>query len=246
MNIVELFLAFVLLFVLPCVGLWKLFEKAGRPGWLAIIPLINYYIMIEISGKPKWWILLMLIPGLDILFAIGITVDFLKSYGKFRLIEWIEGILLGFYFLPKWGFDPAVKYLGPSVHPEFKETHKQYLKKSSGQEWAEAIIFAVVAATLIRTFFIEAYTIPTPSMERSLLVGDFLFVSKVNYGPRTPMTPIAFPFAHHTMPLINTKAYWDGWELPYYRLPGLSQVKRGDVVVFNYPMDADSPLYQAG
>jgi len=67
-------------------------------------------------------------------------------------------------------------------------------------------------------------------------------VSKVNYGPRIPMTPIAFPFAHHTMPLLNTKAYWDGLELPYYRLPGLSEVKKGDVVVFNYPMEADSPF----
>jgi signal peptidase I len=117
-------------------------------------------------------------------------------------------------------------------------------KKSVTREWVDAIVFAVIAATLIRTFFIEAYVIPTPSMERSLLVGDFLFVSKINYGARTPITPIAFPFAHHTMPLINTKAYWDGIKLPYYRLPGLSDVKRGDVVVFNYPMDADSPLYR--
>lgn len=114
-------------------------------------------------------------------------------------------------------------------------------KKSATREWTDAIIFAVVAATIIRTFFIEAYTIPTPSMERSLLVGDFLFVSKVNYGARTPITPIAFPFAHHTMPIINTKAYWDGWQLGYHRLPGLSDVKRQDVVVFNYPMEADSP-----
>lgn len=117
-------------------------------------------------------------------------------------------------------------------------------KKSATREWTDAIIFAVVAATLIRTLFIEAYTIPTPSMERSLLVGDFLFVSKVNYGARTPMTPIAFPFAHHTMPLLGTKAYWDGIKLPYYRLPGLSEVKKGDVVVFNYPMEADSPFYR--
>jgi signal peptidase I len=81
-------------------------------------------------------------------------------------------------------------------------------------------------------------------MESSLLVGDFLFVSKVNYGARLPMTPVAFPFAHHTMPLTGTKAYWDGIKLPYFRLPGLSEVKKGDVVVFNYPMDADSPLYR--
>jgi len=123
-----------------------------------------------------------------------------------------------------------------------KDTPKK--KKSAVREWTDAIVFAVIAATLIRTFFIEAYVIPTPSMERSLLVGDFLFVSKVNYGARTPITPIAFPFAHHTMPLINTKAYWDGIQLPYYRLPGLSDVKKGDVVVFNYPMDADSPFYR--
>jgi len=125
-----------------------------------------------------------------------------------------------------------------------KKNDPKRKKKSTTREWVDAIIFAVIAATLIRTFFIEAYVIPTPSMERSLLVGDFLFVSKVNYGPRVPMTPIAFPFAHHTMPLINTKAYWDGVKIPYYRLPGFSNVKRGDVVVFNYPMDADSPLYR--
>ena len=123
-----------------------------------------------------------------------------------------------------WNKKPAPK----------KTTQK---KKSATREWVDAIVFAVIAATLIRTFFIEAYVIPTPSMERSLLVGDFLFVSKVNYGARTPMTPIAFPFAHHTMPLTGTKAYWDGWELPYYRLPGFSNIKREDVVVFNYPQD---------
>lgn len=121
-----------------------------------------------------------------------------------------------------------------------KEENKK--KKSAGREWFDAIVFAVIAATIIRGLFIEAYTIPTGSMERSLLVGDFLFVSKVNYGARTPITPIAFPFAHHTMPIINTKAYWDGLQLPYYRLPGFSKIKNNDVVVFNYPMDADEPL----
>ncbi|WP_199140246.1 signal peptidase I [Pedobacter sp. ASV12] len=108
-------------------------------------------------------------------------------------------------------------------------------KKSKAREWTDAIIFAVVAATIIRVFFIEAYTIPSGSMERSLLVGDFLFVSKVNYGARIPMTPIAFPFAHHTMPLTGTKAYWDGVQWKYRRLPGFQDVKRNDVVVFNFP-----------
>lgn len=119
---------------------------------------------------------------------------------------------------------------------------KKNVRKSAGREWFDAIIFAVIAATLIRGLFIEAYTIPTGSMEKTLLVGDFLFVSKVNYGARMPITPVSFPFAHHTMPITGTKAYWEGIKWKYHRLPGLSTVKKNDVVVFNFPMDADAPL----
>ncbi|WP_443192817.1 signal peptidase I [Mucilaginibacter sp. KACC 22773] len=235
-------IAFLLFVVLPFIGLYKLFEKAGRPGWEGVIPVYNIYVMIKLSGRPLWWLALMLLPGLNILVFIGLMVDFLKSYGKFSLSEHIGGVALPFIFLPKWGFDKDTKYVGPSASLEFREKYKKALKKTVAREWADAIIFAVIAATLIRTLFIEAYVIPSASMESSLLIGDYLFVSKVNYGARLPMTPVAFPFAHHTMPLINTKAYWDGIELPYYRLPGLSDIKKGDVVVFNYPMDADAPL----
>ena len=244
MNIVEFFLALLLLIVLPYIGLWKLFEKAGLPGWYGIIPIWNFYQRIKLTGRPVWWLILYLIPGIGILFALGVQVDLVKSYGKFSFRENAAGVFLPFIYLVKWGYDKETKYLGQSVSPEFKEKYKKSLVKSTTREWTEAIIFAVIAATLIRTFFIEAYTIPTPSMERSLLVGDFLFVSKLNYGPRTPETPISFPFAHNSMPLINTKSYSDLIKLPYYRLPGLSTIKKGDVVVFNYPMDADSPLYR--
>ncbi len=108
-------------------------------------------------------------------------------------------------------------------------------RKSKLREWIDALIFAVVAATIIRTFLIEAFTIPTPSMEKSLLVGDFLFVSKVSYGPRTPMTPLSFPFVHQEMPLIGTKSYSEAVKWDYHRLPGFSNVKNNDIVVFNYP-----------
>lgn len=117
-------------------------------------------------------------------------------------------------------------------------------KKTKGKEWFDAIIFAVIAATVIRVFFIEAYTIPTGSMEKSLLIGDFLFVSKVNYGARIPMTPVAFPFAHHTMPITGTKAYYDGIQWKYRRLPGMQAIKRNDVVVFNFP-DGDTVALEA-
>jgi signal peptidase I len=118
----------------------------------------------------------------------------------------------------------------------------RFPRKTRTREWIDAIGFAVVAATLIRTFFIEAYTIPTPSMEKSLLVGDFLFVSKVNYGARTPMTPISFPFAHNTMPVLGTKSYTEWFEMPFYRLPGFQKVKNNDVVVFNYPFENGRPV----
>ncbi len=124
-----------------------------------------------------------------------------------------------------------------------KEASKaKVVKKSPLREWIDAILFAVVAATIIRMFFIEAYTIPTSSMEKSLLIGDFLFVSKVNYGPRIPNTPLSFPFAHHTMPVLGTQSYLEWIKLPYYRLPGFQDVKNNDCVVFNYPMEDFRPV----
>jgi signal peptidase I len=120
---------------------------------------------------------------------------------------------------------------------------KSDTKKSKSREWIDAILFAVIAATIIRTFLMEAFTIPTSSMEKSLLIGDFLFVSKVSYGPRIPNTPLSFPFAHHTMPLTDSvKSYLEWIKLPYLRLPGLGKIKNNDVVVFNYPMEDFRPV----
>lgn len=124
----------------------------------------------------------------------------------------------------------------------WQKSAKPKQKKGKLREWTEAIVFAVVAATLIRTFAIEAYTIPTPSMEKSLMVGDFLFVSKLSYGPRLPLTPLSFPFAHNTMPVLGTKSYLEWLKWDYRRLPGLGEIKNNDVVVFNYPMEDFRPV----
>jgi len=121
-------------------------------------------------------------------------------------------------------------------------------KKSVAREWLDAIIFAVIAATIIRWLFLEAFTIPTPSMERSLLVGDFLFVSKIHYGPRTPKTPLQVPLTHQKIWLTDIfkeggiKSYLDWIQLPMYRLPGLTHIKRNDVVVFNWPPEEQYPV----
>ncbi|KAA5536534.1 signal peptidase I [Taibaiella lutea] len=108
-------------------------------------------------------------------------------------------------------------------------------KKPVWREWLDAGLFAIIAATIIRTFLIEAYTIPSGSMEGTMLINDYLFVSKVSYGPRLPMTPIAIPLVHNTMPVFGGKSYTDAVQWGYHRLPGFGNVERNDVVVFNFP-----------
>jgi signal peptidase I len=128
-------------------------------------------------------------------------------------------------------------YVTEKVHWAFwKKKNPPEGKQTKVVEWIDAIIFAVIAASFIRMFFIEAYTIPTSSMEKSLLVGDYLFVSKVAYGPKTPNTPISFPFVHNTMPLSGTKKSYVEWvQRPYKRLKGFGDIKNNDVVVFHFP-----------
>lgn len=211
-------------------GYWKLFEKAGIDGWIALIPFYSeYVIMINIVGKPKWWIIYLLIPVVNFFAYYVLIFEVLRCFGKTSLGSQIMIIFTGFFYLIYLGFNPSVKYIGKltDLPPE-----KQ---KSALVEWTEAITFAVVAATLIRWLIMEAYTIPTPSMENSLLVGDFLFVSKFHYGTRTPKTPLQLPLTHQKIWFTEIPSYVEWIQLPQYRLPGISHVKSGDVVVFNIP-----------
>lgn len=124
-----------------------------------------------------------------------------------------------------------------------KSPKKVTLKKvSKAREWLNAVVFAVVVASLVRWLVLEAFTIPSSSMEQTLLTGDFLFVSKLHYGARTPKTPLQLPLTHQTIGSTGIPSYLDWIQLPQYRLPGYSQVKRGDKVVFNYPMELNSPI----
>lgn len=213
-------------------GLWKIFEKAGEPGWKVIVPFYNFYIWLKIIKKPLWWYIFLLIPFINVFVVLIMIVELVKCFNKFGLGKQALGVIFPFIYLPYLGFSEKEKYVHPDQRPLYKKTWIR--------EWVDAIIFAVIAATIIRTFLIEAYTIPTPSMEKSLMVGDFLFVSKMSYGPRVPMTPLSFPFVHHTMPLTTeTKSYLEWIKLPYHRFPGFGEVERNDAVVFNYP-DGDT------
>jgi signal peptidase I len=210
------------------VGYWKLFEKAGEQGWKSLIPFYSEIIVMQLVGKPTWWLVYLLIPGVNIIVYFIIIFEFLRSFGKDGLMPQLLAIFAGFIYLPFIGFKKEVKYLGKAS--ELPTRERGWLA-----EWGEAIAFAVITATLIRFLLMEAYVIPTPSMEKSLLVGDYLFVSKFHYGTRTPKTILQVPLTHQKIWGTTIPSYVDWIQLPQFRLPGITKIKRNDVVVFNVP-----------
>lgn len=226
---------FALMYIGMSLGLHKLFDKAGEAGWKAWIPIYCDVVWLKLIGKPVWWIVLTLIPIVRTLVKISMNIELAKAFGKYKFKEQAGAVIIPFIYYPKIGFDGQTKYLGPPAN------QKNVPSKSGGREWADAFLFAGVAALIIRTFFIEAFMIPTSSMERTLMAGDFLFVSKFHYGPRMPKIPLAVPFVHNKISVnalglnFTIPSYLDIIELPYFRLPGLTEVKRNDIVVFNYP-----------
>lgn len=224
-------ISILIIYWLSHILLWGFYTKAKQPGWHTLVPILQDITLLKICGKAQWQAVFSLIPFINFFIAILWVTEMLNSFGKRSFLDHVKGLLLGIFFLPFWGQSKEVVYEGPSAI----EDKRKGIRKSAGREWADAIIYAFFAAALIRMFVLEAYKIPSSSMEGTLLTGDYLFVSKFHYGPRIPNTPIAFPFAHHTMPLLGTKAYWDGVQLKYRRLPGINKVKRFDALVFNYP-----------
>lgn len=213
-------------------GLSKLFAKAGVESWKAWIPFYNFYILSKLLNKPWWWCLIMIVPGVNLMMYGVYGFNTARAFNRPSEKDLWFASLMPYLFFVAAGFDEKAKYVGLD---KYKKEPSAFIKN-----WVDPIIFAVIAASIIRTFFLEAFTIPTSSLEKSLMVGDFLFVNKLAYGPKIPQTPIAFPFAHHTLPFSETKKSYLEWiRLPYFRLPGFGKVKNGEIVVFNYP-DGDT------
>lgn len=220
---------FLLIYIIGWhIGLYGTFKKAGIEPWKALIPFYNTWQIVQVTGIKKIWFWLQFIPVAGQFITIWIGIIWVMHFGRFSLIDHAALVIAPFIYMPYVGFSPDVKYIG---HERFK-----LYRKPASREWIDAAVFAVVAATIIRTFVFEAYTIPTESMEKTLLVNDFLFVNKMSYGPRIPQTPLSFPFVHNIMPFSTTSpSYTKLIQLPYKRLPGFGFVKRNDVVVFNFP-----------
>ncbi|MDC6384571.1 signal peptidase I [Flagellimonas taeanensis] len=230
--------------IIHFLGTWKLYVKAGRKAWEAAIPIYNGIVLMKIINRPKWWVILLFIPIINLLMFPVVWVETIRSFGKSTLLDtWLVILTLGFYIY-------YINYVEDVIYIEDRS-----LKPKTGLgEWVSSIVFAIVAATLVHTYFIQPYVIPTGSLERTLRVGDFLFVSKFHYGARVPMTTLAAPMVHDTLPVLKTRSYLadvdpetakTSWinklQLPYMRLPGFERVEKNDIVVFSLPSDT---LYQ--
>lgn len=251
---------------------WKSFPKAGRKSWEALIPGYNYAIASKIAGQPAWWAFLMVIPGIHIVMWMVFNVSYIRKHGFFSLTDTLQGIFFPFLIMAKIANDETVQptfttdwekqtdierrkngdhlvlFLTlPIIGHAVALTLGLLQKKKKGRktiikEWGDSILFALVAASGIRTYVFEPFQIPTGSMEKTLLVGDFLVVNKMTYGSKVPVTPLSFPLVHNTIPWVDIKSYTTLEKLEYTRLPGWSEVKNYDVVVFNYP-SGDTAVY---
>ena len=235
MSIVQWLVFILFVQVLHGICTWKLYIVAGRKAWEAFVPVYNGIVLMQIINRPKWWIFLLFIPIINLLLFAAIWVETLRTFGKKSTLDMILGVAtLGLY----------VGYVNYTQQVTYHKD-RDLTPATKGLDFVGSITFAIVVATLVHSYLIQPFTIPTSSLEKSLLIGDFLFVSKYNYGARTPMTPVAAPMVHDTIPLVNVKSYTTWPQLPYFRFPGYEKIKNNDIVVFNWPTDTLYNMYKA-
>ena len=218
---------------------YRFYERAGYNKTAAFIPYYNLYILSKIIGWNKWWCYLLLIfPYINTFTAFLMFIELAKCYNRFSFGEILAAGFFPYIYFP-------ILSRGHDTYHDPRTTVRP--PKGWVRDWLDAILWAVFAALIIRTFIFEMYTIPSSSMEGTLMTGDYLLVSKIGYGPRVPNTPLSFPFVHHTLPWSKTaKSYIEWPQCKYRRLPGFSKIKRNDPIVFNFPAgDTVSEVYQS-
>ena len=227
MTAYQWFVFFLLVQIIHFLGTWKLYEAAGKKRWQAAVPVYNSIVLMKIIGRPTWWTLLLFIPIINLIMFPVVWVETLRSFGKRSSLDTFLGVItLGFYIYYVNYTQPLNYFSDRKLTPENKAA-----------DTVSSLLFAIIVATIVHTYFIQPYTIPTSSLEKSLLIGDFLFVSKMNYGARVPMTSVALPMVHDSIPLTKKKSYLSWPQLPYFRLPSFQTIAKNDIVVFNWPAD---------
>ena len=227
MTWTEWFIFYVVIQLIHSLATWKLYKKAGFNPIASIIPLYNSLVLMKIIRRPWWWVILLFIPIINLLIFPVVWIETARSFGRNSTADTFKVIFsLGLYIF-LINYDKKSSYIAD----------RDLTQKGGFEEWLSSIVFAVILATVVHTYFIQPFIIPTGSLERTLLVGDFLFVSKYHYGARIPKTVVSFPMVHDTIVGTGIRSYLNKPQLPYLRLPKLQKIKRNDIVTFNWPAD---------
>ena len=232
----------VVLSVLMGVTTWKFFKKLGYNPILAFVPFYNYFIIQKETNHPKWWVTMAYLPIVGPIMMSVFHLFLMGKFGRKSTVDQVLTVLLPFVYMGYIQYTTAIQI--QKEEDEFLLPGEEKEKKK--ESFVGSVTFAVVFATIIHTFVTQPFGIPTGSMERTLLVGDFLFVNKWSYGYRLPMRPLAIPFLQGTIkdtgikgnPKDDPKSYVESVKLPYSRIAAFSQPQRNDIVVFNYPQDS--------
>jgi signal peptidase I len=228
MDVTQWIIFFFVIQILHGLATWKLYIKAGRQAWEAFIPVYNAVILMKIINRPWWWTILLFLPIVNLILFPVVWVEIARSFKKNTALDTFLAIFtLGFYSF----------YLNYAAKDLNHVKDRSLQPRTELGDWVSSILFAVVAATIVHTYFIQPFVIPTSSLEKTLLVGDFLFVSKVHYGARTPETTVALPMIHDAIPGTSIPSYFKFPQLPKFRFPAFQSIKRNDIVVFNWPVD---------
>ena len=218
----------LLAIVLQLVTLPALIKRHNPDGqaWQGAVPGLHFFAWLKLIERPWYWGLFLLVPGINLIMLTVMHVELGLAFGRRALKDqWVMGAL------PWWGLWELRQ--GNDAWIGKRDWSKT--RKSTAREWSEALIWATVVAGSLRMLIVEPFTIPTPSMEGSMLVGDYLVVSKTSYGPKLPRTPFTMPFVHNALPGGLTPSYTSWFSLPNLRLPGFRDVERYDAVVFSFP-----------
>jgi len=234
----------LILSVLMGISTWKLFKKMGYSPLFAFIPFYNYFIILKETKHPKWWAVLSYLPIVGPIMMSVFHIYLMKKFGKTLFQHQLLTVILPFIYMATVNYSKNAEVEDESANDLFLTDEEKETKKKD--TFIGSITFAVVFATIIHVFVTQPFGIPTGSMERTLLVGDFLFVNKWSYGYRLPMRPVAIPFLQGTImdtgqkgnPKDDPKSYVDAVKLPYERIFQFNKPQRKDVVVFNYPQDS--------
>ena len=227
MTIFEWLIFFLVVQVIHGLGTWKLYVKSGYKSILAFIPVYNAVILMKIINRPTWWVILLFLPIINLLIFPVIWVETARSFGKNTTLDTIATVAsLGFFIY-------LINYSSKSEYISERDINP----KTAFGEWLGSIIFAVILATFVHTYLIQPYIVPTGSLEKSILIGDFLFVSKFHYGARAPQTAVSFPMVHDTIVGTGIRSYLNKPQIPYFRLPGFQKIKRNEIVTFSWPAD---------